>query len=112
MADLKSDFGVPDEFLAFLDRGLLTIVSEDLAERTVTFDVPMLQSVDHLKRTTQYSVIWIHPDFNADFCHFYHDTPGDLPNFMVKQETEDVGDELIDLESLDDLLAWLEGLAD
>ena len=25
------------------------------------------------------TLTWIHPDFNEEFCHFYDDTPEDLP---------------------------------
>ncbi len=112
MADLKADFGVPDELIAYVNKGVLAVVSENEPEKTVIFDVPMLQSMDHLKRSTQYSLIWIHPEYNAEFCHFYDETPGDLPNFMVEKEIDDVGNEAIDIESFDDLTAWLDNLED
>jgi hypothetical protein len=60
----------------------------------------------------RYSLTWIHPAFNAQFCHYYDETPGDLANFFVTRETERMADEqLDDLESLDDLVAWLGDIA-
>ena len=58
---------------------------------TVEFHIPSRVSVDHRRRITAYRIVWIHPAYNADFCEFCHETPGDLPNFYV-----------------DDLSMWLE----
>jgi hypothetical protein len=51
-----------------------------------------------------------HPAHNAQFCHFYPETPGDLPNFYVHRRTSDAGGDVIDdLNDEDGLLAWLAG---
>jgi hypothetical protein len=57
---------------------------------------------------TAYSLVWIHPDFNREFCWYYDETPGDLPNFYLTRGFSDLGEESIDVESIDDLIYWLE----
>jgi hypothetical protein len=78
---------------------------------TVEFHIPSRVTVDHRRRITAYRIVWIHPAHNAEFCHYYLDTPGDLPNFYVNVENSEgpaVG--IDDLETVDDLEAWLEDL--
>ena len=55
-----------------------------------------MRSTDRLGCITTYSVIWIHPDFNAEYCHYYDQVPGDLPNFYAEEDTTDVGSDSID----------------
>ncbi len=112
MADIQTEYAVPDELMDFVRRGVLKVVSENPAEKTVKFDVPKLQSIDDLRHDVFYNVIWIHPDFNDQFCWYYLEKPGDLPNFMVEKEITDNGQEPIDFETLDDLTAWLADLDD
>jgi hypothetical protein len=53
--------------------------------------------------------VWIHPNQNAEFCHFFTDVPGDLSNFYVEVCTSDGPDELLDeLQSDEDLECWLQ----
>jgi hypothetical protein len=76
---------------------------------TVEFHVPSRASVDHRGRVTAYSVVWTHPAHNAEFCDYYHETPGDLPNFYAEAESSEGPSEMIDdLATVDDLAAWLE----
>jgi hypothetical protein len=77
-------------------------------EKTVEFHIPALRRTDEQGRITTFDLTWIHPDFNAQFCHYYDQSPGDLPNFYLKKDTTDIGDDDINLEDLDDLLCWLE----
>jgi hypothetical protein len=78
---------------------------------TVEFHIPSRVSIDRRRRITAYRIVWIHPEHNADFCHYYQDTPGDLPNFYVEVENSEGPSEMIDeLETVDDLSAWLEDL--
>lgn len=109
MADLAAEFGVPAELRAFVDNGFLEVLSEKPAEKTVEFHIPTMHYTDDRDAITTFSLIWIHPDHNADFCHYFHEIPGDLPNFYVTKDTTDSGDEQIDgLETVDDLVDWLE----
>jgi hypothetical protein len=65
-------------------------------------------SADHRRRITAYRIVWIHPDYNAQSCHYYEDTPGDLPNFDVELQNSEGPSETIDaLVSADDLSVWL-----
>lgn len=70
--------------------------------------VPSLDQTDENGNGIIFTLTWIHPDYNAQFCHLYHETPGDLPNFYLKKEKVGAADEQIDIESLDDLTSWLE----
>ena len=109
MVDLAKEYGVPPEILAFVDAGFLEVLAETPDEKTVEFHIPSKRHTDIEGTIYAYNLTWIHPDFNARFCHFYHETPGDLPNFYVRQDTSVYGDEIIrDLETVDDLVCWLE----
>jgi hypothetical protein len=96
--------------MVFIDDGFLQVLHENPAEKTVEFHIPSKRYSDVEGRITTYSLTWIHPDFNEQFCHFYYEQPGDSPNFYVTEDTTDVGDEQVDLETVDDLVAWLETL--
>lgn len=108
MTDLASDFGVPAEVKAFVDSGFLVPLSENTAEKTVEFHVPAMRYEDESEAITTFSLTWIHPDHNADYCHYYDETPGDLPNFYMFRETSNSPDDQIELETVDDLIDWLE----
>jgi hypothetical protein len=113
MAILAEKYAMPQELLTFVESGFLEVVSEDEAKRTVEFHIPAKRSTDRQGRITSYSVVWIHPNYNADFCHFYNKTPGDLPNFYAEQDTTDVGSDQIDgLDTVDDLVEWLRRFRD
>jgi len=76
---------------------------------TVEFHIPSRVSVDRRRRITAYRIVWVHPAHNAEFCDYYQETPGDLPNFYVEIENSEGPSEMIvDLETVDDLEAWLE----
>jgi hypothetical protein len=107
-SDLRSKYGLPKELTDAVDRGTLDVISENEAEKTVEFAIPDLRSEDEEGRITTFSVVWIHPDHNAEFCHYFDDHPGDLPNFYVSREITDVGDDLLEIDTVDELLAWLE----
>jgi hypothetical protein len=108
MVDLAKDYGVPPEVMAFVDGGFLKVLAEAPDEKTVEFHIPSKRTTDTRGTISVCNLTWIHPDFNARFCHFYHETPGDLPNFYATQRSSDYADEHIDLETLDDLVCWLE----
>ena len=108
MSDLAAGYAIPPELDLVIDRGFLVLSAEQPAEKSVYFHIPSRRSVDHRQRMTVYCLKWIHPDFNGDFCDCYFETPGDLPNFTMSVETEDVGgDQIDDLETVDDLVCWL-----
>ena len=68
-----------------------------------------LGSADSSDRYTLYNLVWIDPARNAEFCHYYDEKPGDLPNFYVRIDTDHSRDNLVeDLETIDDLVDWLE----
>ena len=111
MTDLAEKYKIPAEVMEFVHDGFLEIVSEDEATKTVEFHIPSKRQTDDDGRITTYSVVWTHPDFNAEFCHYYDEKPGDLPNFYVEKDTTDVGDEPVDeMESVENLAGWLAGL--
>lgn len=107
---LMTKYGIPREIMAWIDSGFLELLVEKEGEKTVEFHVPARRTVDAEGRATTYSVIWIHPDYNEQFCHYYLENPGDLANFYVFRDTTDVGDEQLDLNSVDELVAWLDRL--
>lgn len=107
-ATLAHDYKLPPELQERLARGTLAIVRENWAEKTVEFHVPSLRLEDRKGRITAYSVIWIHPDFNTQFCHYCRDQPGDLANFYVIKETSDLGNEPLEIDTVDGLVAWLD----
>ena len=108
MPDLAVDYKIPTELSAFIDSGFLKFLSENGAEKTIKFHIPSMSWTDALGHDVTFSLIWINPDFNAEFCHYYLETAGDLANFYVFKETSDLGDEQLDIKSLDDLLCWLQ----
>ena len=109
--DIADKYNIPAEVMAFVNEGFLVFVAEDEATKTVEFHIPSKRQTDDEGRITSYSVTWIHPDFNAQFCRCYDGKPGDLPNFYAEKDTTDIGDEpLGEMESVDDLVAWAQGL--
>ncbi|MBI3462007.1 MAG: hypothetical protein HY000_02965 [Planctomycetes bacterium] len=111
MTDIASKYALPDELSSFVDDGFLEVVSEDEDRKTIEFHIPSKRVTDTEGRVTSYSLTWIHPAYNEQFCHSYAEKPGDLPNFYVLEDTTDVGDEQIDgLHTVADLVAWLENL--
>ena len=102
---------MPPEIDRFVHEGFLGVLAERPQEMTVEFHIPSLRSIDHRRRITAYSLVWIHPAHDAEFCHLYEETPGDLPKYFVEVKNSDGPSELIDdLETVDDLEAWLEDL--
>lgn len=110
MSDIRDVYSIPPELMDFVDQGLLEMLSETPAERSVTFHIPPLAHNDSEDRLTSYVLKWIHPDFNAQFCDYYNETPGDLPNFLLIEEREGQADRRHDFASLDELTAWLDDL--
>jgi hypothetical protein len=105
---LTDEYKLPQELSAFIDDGFLVPLTPTPEEKTIAFDIPSMGYKDERDNDYSFTLIWIHPDFNKDFCHLYHEVPGDLPNFYVLKESRNTPEEHIDLDSLDDLLAWLE----
>lgn len=108
MSDLAVKYKIPPELDKFIDAGFLEFLSENEAERTIKFDIPAIAWTDDRDRDTTFTLVWIHPDFNEQFCHYYDEKPGDLANFYVFKETTDLGDDWLDVAALDDLIVWLE----
>jgi hypothetical protein len=111
MTDLAVKYRIPAEVMEFVNDGFVVFLAEDETEKTVEFHIPAKRTTDKEGRITSYSVIWIHPDFNAEFCRYYDEKPGDLPNFYIEEDTSDVGSNQIDgIDTVDDLVAWLEAM--
>lgn len=107
-AELASEFGIPSSVMDFVASGFLQVVSSDAATRTIEFHIPSMRFVDRQDRITTCAVTWIHPAFNEQFCRYYRERPGDLPNFCVTEDMSEVGDEDLDgLETVTDLVEWL-----
>jgi len=103
--NLQSDYAIPPELAAFIDDGFLVptfetagdcpdfsmpgvkngtvplseTVSKHRANKTLTLAIPSLDYEDEDGTEFSLTLTWIHPDFNEEFCHFYDDTPEDLP---------------------------------
>lgn len=112
MTDLAVKYKIPAEVVVFVDKGFLVVLAEDEATKTIEFHIPSKRQTDDEGRITTYSVVWTHPDFNAEFGHYYDEKSGATPNFYAEIDTTDVGSDLIDMESVDDLVGWLEELRD
>lgn len=109
--DTLRKYDMPAQLKVFVEEGFLELLSEKDAEKTLEFHIPSKRLVHTRDHIQAYSVIWIHPKFNTKFCHYYIDHPGDLPNFYVVRSFSDDADERIpDLESVDDLIGWLNSL--
>ncbi len=95
----------------FVDEGFLEVSDERPEEATVEFRIPSITYEDRHGQITTHRIVWIHPAHNADHCHFYHEVPGDEPNFYVEVEEWDGPSEILDdLKTDDDLEAWLQEL--
>jgi hypothetical protein len=73
-SSLAARYGLPGEIVEFLNSGFLQVLSERLTEKTVEFHIPSKRIAYSLHYIAAYSVVWIHPDFNVRFCHFYDET--------------------------------------
>jgi len=108
---IADKYNIPPEIMDFVEGGFLEVVTEDEDRKTVEFHIPSKRSVDAQGRITAYSVTWIHPDHNAEFCHYYVDEPGDQPNFYVERQNSEAASEPVDdLDEVDDLVACLESM--
>jgi len=108
MTDLATTYDIPDEIMEFVRRGILEVAEEAADRATVEFRIPSLGNADASDRYTLYNLVWIRPDRNAEFCHYYDEKPGDLPNFFVRIDTDHSRDEQVEgLETVDDLADWL-----
>ena len=109
MSEIGQRYAVPADIDQFLDQGFLNVLTERPNEKTVEFHIPSRLSVDRHGRIAAYRIVWIHPYYNADFCHFYDEVRGDLPNFYVEVRLSDGPSAIVDdLSTDDDLAAWLE----
>ena len=108
MTDLATTYDIPAEVVEFVHSGFLEVAEESPDRATVEFRIPSLGNADASDRYTLYNLVWIRPDRNAEFCHFYDEKPGDLPNFFVCIDTDHSRDEQVEgLETVDDLVDWL-----
>jgi hypothetical protein len=108
MSAIGQRYSVPAEIDQFVDQGFLEVLTERPNKMTVEFHIPSKVSVDRKRRITAYRIIWIHPAHNADFCDYYEEMPGDLPNFYVEVQNSEGPSEIIgDLKTVDDLEAWI-----
>ncbi len=106
--DLADKYKIPDEVMAFVRDGFLEVSSEDEAKATVEFLIPSLGSTSASDKYVLYVLVWIRPDKNAEFCHYYDEKPGDLPNFYIRIDTDHSREQQVDdLDTVDDLVAWL-----
>ncbi len=107
MTDLAGKYKIPAELMAFVNEGFLEVAEETPDRATVEFRIPSLGSTDSSDKYTLYNLVWIDPARNAEFCHYYDEKPGDLPNFYVRIDTEHSRDEQVEnLETVDDLVDW------
>ena len=108
MHSLQDRYSIPPGVAEFIENGFLEVVSEDPDRKTVEFHIPALRRVDEAGEIRTFCLVWIHPDFNAQFCHYYEMVPGDAANFYVTEGDTNVEAEDLDLNSVDQLTAWLE----
>jgi hypothetical protein len=113
MTDLAQIYGIPTEVMEFINHGFLEVAEETPDRATIEFRIPSLGSADSSDRYTLYNLVWIHPERNAEFCDYYDEKPGDLPNFYVRINTDHSRDEQVeDLKTFDDLVAWMSDMRD
>ena len=105
---LLQKYKLPDQLRPYIRSGFLEVLAENEAEKTVEFHIPALRQSDADGRITTYSLTWIHPDHNEQFCHYYDKVPGDTPNFYLTKDVTELGDEIVDINSVDQLVSWLE----
>jgi hypothetical protein len=109
MSQIGQRYAVPVEVDQFVDDGFLEVLTEIPDEMTVEFHIPSMVTEDHKRRLWAYRIVWIHAAHNAQFCHYYENLPGDLPNFYVEVHSCEGPSEIIDdLKTPDDLADWLE----
>ena len=111
MSRFAADYAIPPKLDALIDAGFLKLVRETPEEKTVEFHIPSRRGRDNKGMMAAYSVVWIHPDHNAEFCRSFVETPGDLPNFSAERQfTGAAARSIDDLNTADDLVDWLSGL--
>ena len=87
-ANIAEKYQIPAELMAFVEEGFLEVLSENEKEKTIEFHIPEKMTEFTRDHLMAYNLTWIHPDFNAEFCHFCIDEPGDLPNFYLYRSLE------------------------
>lgn len=110
MQRLAAQYGIPTEVMRYVEVGLLQILREDEAQRTVEFHLALLQSHNGNGNghAATFALTWIHPEVKERFDPLYVNGSGELPNSFVTRNGVGSGDEEVDgLETVDDLLAWL-----
>ena len=108
MNDIAEKYKIHAKIMEFVEAGLLQVAMEDAEKATIEFDIHSLGYAELDGRYKFYRLVWINPERNAEFCHFYSETPGDLSHFYVGIDTDHSRDEQVEgLESLDDLIDWL-----
>ena len=88
MNTLALRFGLPAELETLLDTGVLAITGEDDAEKTLHLVVPSLRQKDRKGRIKVVTITWIHPDYNAQFCHYYDKTPGRFAELLCGRKKQ------------------------
>lgn len=108
--ELVERYAIDPELVPFIEDGTLVLAVEEPEKHTVQFDIPAYAVTDRRHdHDTHYTLVWIHPEHNAEHCWYYDETPGDLPNFFVEKESDNGNEsEDADLDTIDDLVAYLE----
>jgi hypothetical protein len=91
MNKLALRFGLPADLEKLIDTGVFAVTGEDDATKTLRLVIPSPSPAGSQgpNQDRQHHL----PDYNAQFCHYYHETPGDLPNFYVAEKNSEGPDE-------------------
>lgn len=104
-----AEFKIPLDLQKFIDDGFLHLLSVNEDQKYLEFYIPSRRNIRNNNEIETYSMIWIHPDFNNDYCHFYLHQAGDLPNFYVQIcSSNGRNEQLTGIDSFDQLVIWLE----
>ena len=88
MNTLALRFGLPAELETLIDSGVLEVTGEYDAEKTLHLVVPSLRQKDRKGRIKVVTITWIHPDYNAQFCHYYDKTPGRFAELLCGRKKQ------------------------
>jgi hypothetical protein len=112
LPELQTAFALPPDLIPFIESGFLEVLTADAHRGSVEFHIPCLCSTDRRGYITSYAVHWTRPDRDGTVGPFEYASGGGQPNFLVVKDNSSLGDEIIDLETTEDLVCWLDEMRD
>jgi hypothetical protein len=107
LANLAEKYVLPPALKSYIDSGVLELISEDEANQTLDFTIRAYRFENRHGDITTVDVYWTHPGHHAAWCRTHGVDPKEEPNFEVIEDTTDLGEDYLDINTIDELIEWL-----